>query len=136
MKSISWVHRGIGVRGRARVSKFAELMGSSRRTRRFKASCVILAIITALISGPVAARSRPKRPPGKRRSPTPSWPWNIKTSLIVLWGVCWMFYPFPASCDVENFFVEVEWSSLGSRWIENGKAFSGFVSLPRDSLHS
>lgn len=21
-----------------------------------------------------------------------TWPWNVKPSLIVLWGVCWMFY--------------------------------------------
>ena len=31
-------------------------------------------------------------PPGRRRPPSPSWPWSIKTSLIVLWGVCWMFF--------------------------------------------
>jgi len=21
-----------------------------------------------------------------------TWPWNIKPSLVILWGVCWMFY--------------------------------------------
>ena len=21
-----------------------------------------------------------------------TWPWNVKTALLVLWGVCWMFY--------------------------------------------
>lgn len=21
-----------------------------------------------------------------------TWPWNVKPSLVVLWGVCWMFY--------------------------------------------
>lgn len=28
-----------------------------------------------------------------RRSLSTTWPWNIKPSLIILWGVCWMFYP-------------------------------------------
>lgn len=27
-----------------------------------------------------------------RRPLRTTWPWNIKPSLIVLWGVCWMFY--------------------------------------------
>ena len=27
-----------------------------------------------------------------RRPLSTTWPWNIKPSLIVLWGVCWMFY--------------------------------------------
>jgi len=30
-------------------------------------------------------------PSGKRPLST-TWPWNIRPSLVVLWGVCWMFY--------------------------------------------
>ena len=30
--------------------------------------------------------------PGGRRPLSTTWPWNIKPSLVVLWGVCWMFY--------------------------------------------
>lgn len=30
--------------------------------------------------------------PSGRRPLSTTWPWNIKPSLIVLWGVCWMFY--------------------------------------------
>ena len=30
--------------------------------------------------------------PGRRRPLSTTWPWNVKPSLMVLWGVCWMFY--------------------------------------------
>ena len=30
--------------------------------------------------------------PNNQRPLNTTWPWNIKTSLLVLWGVCWMFY--------------------------------------------
>ncbi|KAI4266940.1 MAG: hypothetical protein L6R38_008465 [Xanthoria sp. 2 TBL-2021] len=30
--------------------------------------------------------------PGSRRPLSTTWPWNIRPSLVVLWGVCWMFY--------------------------------------------
>lgn len=30
--------------------------------------------------------------PNGRRPLSTTWPWNIKPSLVVLWGVCWMFY--------------------------------------------
>ncbi|KAI9880497.1 MAG: hypothetical protein M1830_002537 [Pleopsidium flavum] len=30
--------------------------------------------------------------PGRRQQLSTTWPWNIRTSLLVLWGVCWMFY--------------------------------------------
>ena len=33
--------------------------------------------------------------PNSHRPLSTTWPWNIKPSLLVLWGVCWMFYgPF------------------------------------------
>ena len=30
--------------------------------------------------------------PSGRRPLNTTWPWDVKTSLLVLWGVCWMFY--------------------------------------------
>lgn len=30
--------------------------------------------------------------PSGRRPLSTTWPWNVKPSLLVLWGVCWMFY--------------------------------------------
>ena len=35
--------------------------------------------------------------PSGRRPLSTTWPWNIKPSLVVLWGVCWMFY-YTTSC--------------------------------------
>jgi hypothetical protein len=33
--------------------------------------------------------------PGRIRPPCTTMPWTIWPALIVLWGVCWMFYPSP-----------------------------------------
>lgn len=33
--------------------------------------------------------------PNGHRPLSTTWPWNIKPSLLVLWGVCWMFYGPP-----------------------------------------
>lgn len=30
--------------------------------------------------------------PNSQRPLNTTWPWNVKPSLVVLWGVCWMFY--------------------------------------------
>ena len=30
--------------------------------------------------------------PNGQRPLSTTWPWNVKISLLVLWGVCWMFY--------------------------------------------
>lgn len=30
--------------------------------------------------------------PNGQRPLNTTWPWNVKPSLVVLWGVCWMFY--------------------------------------------
>ncbi|KAH0545113.1 hypothetical protein FGG08_000725 [Glutinoglossum americanum] len=37
--------------------------------------------------------------PNRRRPLSSTWPWNIKPSLVVLWGVCWMF----ANYETNNF---------------------------------
>lgn len=31
-----------------------------------------------------------------------TWPWNVKPSLIVLWGVCWMFYDHNNQVNQDN----------------------------------
>lgn len=33
--------------------------------------------------------------PSGRRPLSTTWPWNIKPSLVILWGVCWQFYGSP-----------------------------------------
>ena len=33
--------------------------------------------------------------PNGQRPLSTTWPWNVKPSLLVLWGVCWMFYGSP-----------------------------------------
>ena len=40
--------------------------------------------------------------PSGQRPLSTTWPWNIKPSLMVLWGVCWMFYIPPPSQDTRH----------------------------------
>lgn len=40
--------------------------------------------------------------PSGRRPPCTTMPWNIWPSLMVLWGVCWMFYTPLSDWDWEN----------------------------------
>lgn len=35
--------------------------------------------------------------PSGQRPLSTSWPWNIRPSLVILWGVCWMFYNHDSS---------------------------------------
>lgn len=44
--------------------------------------------------------------PGGRRPLCTTWPWNIKPSLAVVWGVCWMFYENHLSLDVDGNMVD------------------------------
>jgi hypothetical protein len=37
--------------------------------------------------------------PNQRRPKCTTMPWNIWPSLVVLWGVCWMFYPYSSHLD-------------------------------------
>ncbi|KAI9773004.1 MAG: hypothetical protein M1839_002274 [Geoglossum umbratile] len=46
-----------------------------------------------------------------------TWPWNIKPSLVVLWGVCWMFVNY----DTNNFEGDDQASMPGLDW---GLSFS------------
>ena len=39
--------------------------------------------------------------PNSQRPLSTTWPWNIKPSLLVLWGVCWMFYG-PTGNDIKR----------------------------------
>lgn len=40
--------------------------------------------------------------PSGRRPLSTTWPWNIKPALVVLWGVCWMFYCDSTRNDIWN----------------------------------
>jgi hypothetical protein len=39
--------------------------------------------------------------PNKHRPPCTTMPWNIRLALVVLWGVCWMFYPWSPTDDIQ-----------------------------------
>ena len=54
-------------------------------------------------------------PGGGRRTNGTTWPWSIKISLMVLWGVCWMFYGSP------NTIANNDLSWLGEGWDTYGK---------------
>jgi len=42
--------------------------------------------------------------PGGRRPLSTTWPWSIRPSLAVLWGVCWMFHAGTSADDFGNIF--------------------------------
>ena len=47
--------------------------------------------------------------PSGRRPLNTTWPWDVKVSLLVLWGVCWMFYGdsgMPRKPQAAEFFSE------------------------------
>jgi hypothetical protein len=46
--------------------------------------------------------------PNRRRPKCTTMPWNIWPSLVVLWGVCWMFYPYPDNQDTPNEFLQYD----------------------------
>ena len=39
--------------------------------------------------------------PNKHRPPCTTMPWTIRPALAVLWGVCWMFYPWSLIDDIQ-----------------------------------
>jgi len=55
--------------------------------------------------------------PNRRRPPCSTMPWMIRPSLVVLWGVCWMFYGSPsqsAPCMVASYTRMVQEVTLTS----------------------
>ncbi|KAL8646460.1 MAG: hypothetical protein Q9226_006848 [Calogaya cf. arnoldii] len=57
--------------------------------------------------------------PGGRRPLSTTWPWNIRPSLVVLWGVCWMFYDNSTRSKEQL-----------RQQLEDGEAASSFWSQP------
>ena len=53
--------------------------------------------------------------PNGRRPLSTTWPWNIRPSLVVLWGVCWMFYDNNTGSS-RNLSQEFEGQNSGSFW--------------------
>ena len=49
-------------------------------------------------------------------------PWNIRSALVVLWGVCWMFYSPPTALQLDEF--NANWESELSN-INSGNSFYG-----------
>jgi hypothetical protein len=62
--------------------------------------------------------------PHKYRPPCTTMPWNIWPALVVLWGVCWMFWnPVHPICDAE------------SRAVETGKTLSHHLYVPSSATN-
>ncbi|KAL9607730.1 MAG: hypothetical protein Q9167_007381 [Letrouitia subvulpina] len=53
--------------------------------------------------------------PNSRRPLSTTWPWNIIPSLVVLWGVCWMFYDNTTK-SLRKLREELETQSSGNSW--------------------
>ena len=55
----------------------------------------------------------------RRRSPCLSMPWIVWLALMVLWGVCWMFYPLDGDCSEYSWFTnELNFGQCGMHSIE------------------
>jgi len=46
--------------------------------------------------------------PNRRRPPCTTMPWNIWPALVVLWGVCWMFYTPPSTPFTDEHYVDFQ----------------------------
>lgn len=53
--------------------------------------------------------------PNSRRPLSTTWPWNIIPSLVVLWGVCWMFYDNTTK-SLRKLREELESGESGNTW--------------------
>ena len=60
-----------------------------------------------------------------------TWPWNIKPALLVLWGVCWMFYDFDKQSS-ENLGAS-DITGQESFWTRQAAAQSQPTLQPRES---
>lgn len=66
--------------------------------------------------------------PNGQRPLSTTWPWNIRPSLVVLWGVCWMFY---ANVSSLNCMPEEE---LAGVLTHNDNNQSNFWGIPPQTL--
>ncbi|KAK5170403.1 uncharacterized protein LTR77_004991 [Saxophila tyrrhenica] len=52
--------------------------------------------------------------PDSRHPLSTTWPWSIRPSLAVLWGVCWMFYDFSEQYDFPEALSPAALAQIGS----------------------
>lgn len=45
--------------------------------------------------------------PNGQRPLNTTWPWNVKPSLVILWGVCWKFYDFDGNSDNDGWMTRM-----------------------------
>ena len=53
--------------------------------------------------------------PDSRHPLSTTWPWSIRPSLAVIWGVCWMFYDCPRFLDEEGNMMDEQGQVIASR---------------------
>ena len=53
--------------------------------------------------------------PDARHPLSTTWPWSIRPSLAVLWGVCWMFYDFHRFLDNEGNMLDEQGRMIATR---------------------
>ena len=70
--------------------------------------------------------------PNGHRPLNTTWPWNIKTALLVLWGVCWMFYD-NGRIAPEN--PDALGTSEQDMWTRQAAIQSQLLQQPRERTH-
>ena len=66
--------------------------------------------------------------PSGQRPLSTTWPWNIRPSLVVLWGVCWKFF------TTEQTNEEKPQSAAAQQLVEESFHWTPPVNLPNDEL--
>lgn len=70
--------------------------------------------------------------PDVRRPLSTTWPWAIKPSLAVLWGVCWMFFA-SINWDTEDSLIDLGYVQVSRRGLEQLMSDPAYSSAQQDT---
>lgn len=65
-----------------------------------------------------------------------TWPWNVKPSLVVLWGVCWMFYDHNSQVNENNAWMTTHGASRQQQVRISEPVWTGHPQPPASALYS
>jgi hypothetical protein len=69
--------------------------------------------------------------PDARHPLSTTWPWSIRPSLAVLWGVCWMFYDRPAANNYDYLFDDSDDIYANATFAETTQSMLQYAQTPQ-----